>query len=76
MQEASKVKIVMTIYIYSSILLSKNFDQEQKRDISQLLGLKQTHSQDSYLEIPMNPLNPKKDVLESVMNRIKSRIQG
>ena len=56
----------------SSILFSKKFQRKSsKREIGNMLSMKQSHSHDIYLGIPMNVTKTNKEALEAVIERIK-----
>jgi hypothetical protein len=56
----------------SSIFSNKNVRENLAREICQILSLKQSHSHDIYLGIPMNSTKSNKEaLLEVVIERIK-----
>ena len=56
----------------SSLFSSKNVIENLAREICQMLSLKQSHSHDIYLGIPMNSTKSNKEaLLEVVIERIK-----
>ena len=51
--------------------LAKNVKENLAREIGNMLSMKQSHSHDIYLGIPMNSTKSNKEALEAVIERIK-----